>query len=279
MIRYKSESKQTLTVSRRPRSEGPAGRSVTFWDVHTCFWNVIGKVISRVMLRPTDDLRITQVRPLVPPAILLEEIPISEAASNVVSNTRLAVTDVLAGRDPRLVVVAGPCSIHDPAAALEYAQRLRPLAERYRGSPDRRPPQLLREAADLRRLERAHQRSRSRRQLPHQQGAAAGPQVPARRQRSRAADGVGIPRHADSAAHRRPDGLGGDRRADDGEPGAPRARVGAVDAGRIQEQHGREHADGGRRRPVGAFAALVSVGDEAGRVGDLRDDGERRPAM
>jgi 3-deoxy-7-phosphoheptulonate synthase len=83
------------------------------------------------MFRETDDLRITQVRPLIPPAILLEEIPISEQASNVVSNTRGAIGDVLAGRDPRLVVVAGPCSIHDSRAALEYAGRLTRLAARY----------------------------------------------------------------------------------------------------------------------------------------------------
>jgi 3-deoxy-7-phosphoheptulonate synthase len=83
------------------------------------------------MLRPTDDLRITQVRPLIPPAILLEEIPITEPASNIVSNARVAVADVLDGRDPRLVVIVGPCSIHDPKAALEYAQRLKPLAARY----------------------------------------------------------------------------------------------------------------------------------------------------
>jgi 3-deoxy-7-phosphoheptulonate synthase len=83
------------------------------------------------MLRPTDDLRITQVRPLIPPAILLEEIPITEQASNVVSNTRAAVADVLDGRDPRLVVIVGPCSIHDPKAALDYAERLKALAVRY----------------------------------------------------------------------------------------------------------------------------------------------------
>jgi 3-deoxy-7-phosphoheptulonate synthase len=59
------------------------------------------------MFRQTDDLRITQVRPLIPPAILLEEIPLSERASNVVSNARLAVARALEGRDPRLVVVAG----------------------------------------------------------------------------------------------------------------------------------------------------------------------------
>jgi 3-deoxy-7-phosphoheptulonate synthase len=83
------------------------------------------------MFQRTDDLRITQVRPLIPPAILLEEIPISERASNVVASSRDAIADVLKGRDTRLVVIVGPCSIHDPRAALEYAERLKPLAARY----------------------------------------------------------------------------------------------------------------------------------------------------
>jgi len=83
------------------------------------------------MFQQTDDLRITQVRPLIPPAILLEEIPLTERASNVVSDTRRAVANVVTGRDPRLVIIAGPCSIHDTTAALEYAQRLESLARRY----------------------------------------------------------------------------------------------------------------------------------------------------
>src|SRR5438874_531624 len=85
------------------------------------------------MIRPTDDLRITRIRPLVSPAILLEEIPISEDASQLVSDTRQAITDAIDGRDDRLVVVVGPCSIHDPNAALEYAEGLKPLADRYAG--------------------------------------------------------------------------------------------------------------------------------------------------
>ncbi len=85
------------------------------------------------MLQRTDDLRITETRPLIPPAILLEEIPVSETASNVVSDARRAVSDVIAGRDPRLVVIAGPCSVHDTRAALEYASRLKALADRYAG--------------------------------------------------------------------------------------------------------------------------------------------------
>src|SRR5687768_6536034 len=83
------------------------------------------------MFRRTDDLRITDVRPLIPPAILLEEIPISERASNVVANARTAIANAIDGRDPRLVVVAGPCSIHDQKAGLEYANRLQRLAARY----------------------------------------------------------------------------------------------------------------------------------------------------
>jgi len=70
------------------------------------------------MIRPTDDLRIRDVRPLIPPAILLEEIPVSERAANVVTDTRAAITRVIEGTDPRLVVVVGPCSIHDTTAAL-----------------------------------------------------------------------------------------------------------------------------------------------------------------
>ncbi len=85
------------------------------------------------MLQRTDDLRITEVRPLIPPAILLEEIPISEQASNVVADARTAVSGVVAGHDARLVVIAGPCSIHDATAALEYATRLKALADRYAG--------------------------------------------------------------------------------------------------------------------------------------------------
>jgi 3-deoxy-7-phosphoheptulonate synthase len=84
-----------------------------------------------VVLNRLDDLRITQVRPLLPPAILLEEIPITERASELVAATRQAIAGTLAGLDPRLVVVVGPCSIHDTKAAMDYAERLLPLRKRY----------------------------------------------------------------------------------------------------------------------------------------------------
>ena len=83
------------------------------------------------MLRTTDDLRIADLRPLIPPAILMEELPVTEAAAVTVSGAREQVAAALAGGDDRLVVVAGPCSIHDPAAAHDYAERLRKEAEKH----------------------------------------------------------------------------------------------------------------------------------------------------
>jgi len=80
------------------------------------------------MLRPTDDLRIEQIRPLIPPAILMENLPLSEKASTTVAEGREAVTRVLRQQDDRLVVVVGPCSIHDVDAAREYARGLHALA-------------------------------------------------------------------------------------------------------------------------------------------------------
>ncbi len=77
----------------------------------------------------TDDLRIHRVRPLIAPAILAEDIPLTDAAATVVANGRRALEAILDGRDARLAVIVGPCSIHDPAAALDYAQRLKPLAD------------------------------------------------------------------------------------------------------------------------------------------------------
>jgi 3-deoxy-7-phosphoheptulonate synthase len=82
----------------------------------------------------TDDVRIDTLKPLLPPAILMEEIPLGEAASRAVAESRTEVANVLDGKDDRLVVVVGPCSIHDPEAGLEYARRLKPLMERL--SPD-----------------------------------------------------------------------------------------------------------------------------------------------
>jgi len=76
------------------------------------------------MLQATDDLRIAGLRPLISPAILMEQVPVSETASETVSAGRGQLRDVIEGRDDRFVVVVGPCSIHNPDAAREYARRL-----------------------------------------------------------------------------------------------------------------------------------------------------------
>ncbi|TWI33730.1 3-deoxy-7-phosphoheptulonate synthase [Paracoccus sulfuroxidans] len=78
----------------------------------------------------TDNLRIAELRPLPAPADLAREIPRDDAISQTVTDCRQAVRDILAGRDDRLLVVVGPCSIHDPKSALEYAQRLTELRQR-----------------------------------------------------------------------------------------------------------------------------------------------------
>lgn len=80
------------------------------------------------MIFRTDDLRIDALRPLIPPAILMEELPVSEAASATIAHGREHVQRVLRKQDDRLLAVVGPCSIHDPAAGLEYGRRLRELA-------------------------------------------------------------------------------------------------------------------------------------------------------
>ena len=76
------------------------------------------------MRHETDDLRITSIDDVVTPAEMLEELPLSETISECVYTTRQAIHRILAGEDDRLLVIAGPCSIHDPAAAREYASRL-----------------------------------------------------------------------------------------------------------------------------------------------------------
>ena len=79
----------------------------------------------------TDDVRINSLTELLPPIAHLYDLPISEAAAELVVSTRKAIADILHHGDKRLLVIIGPCSIHDPAAALEYAQKLLPLKKQY----------------------------------------------------------------------------------------------------------------------------------------------------
>ena len=75
----------------------------------------------------TGDTRITGYEPLLSPAALLDELPLTDDAAATVERTRAEVRAVLDGSDDRLLVIAGPCSVHDPAAALDYAGKLHGL--------------------------------------------------------------------------------------------------------------------------------------------------------
>ena len=78
----------------------------------------------------TDDLRILEMKEVSTPAQVHTEFPVSERASETVHQARTEIHNVLAGQDDRLVVVVGPCSIHDPVAAHEYAQNLAQIREK-----------------------------------------------------------------------------------------------------------------------------------------------------
>jgi 3-deoxy-7-phosphoheptulonate synthase len=77
------------------------------------------------MFHPTEDIRIQWTKVVLPPVFLEEEHPVSEAASATIFDTRREIVDILNGRDSRLLVLAGPCSIHDVNAAREYAGLLK----------------------------------------------------------------------------------------------------------------------------------------------------------
>nr|CBX69439.1 phospho-2-dehydro-3-deoxyheptonate aldolase,Phe-sensitive [Yersinia enterocolitica W22703] len=80
-----------------------------------------------------DDLRIKEIKELLPPVALLEKFPASNNAAEIVAKTRAAIHNILRAHDDRLLVVIGPCSIHDTQAAKEYAARLLTLREELQG--------------------------------------------------------------------------------------------------------------------------------------------------
>ena len=81
----------------------------------------------------TDDLRIRELKELTPPSHLIREYPCSEHIASVTADARQALHNILHGEDDRLMVVIGPCSIHDTKAAMEYAQRLVKERVRFKG--------------------------------------------------------------------------------------------------------------------------------------------------
>ncbi|HEY5702938.1 MAG TPA: 3-deoxy-7-phosphoheptulonate synthase AroG [Gammaproteobacteria bacterium] len=80
----------------------------------------------------TDDLRIESIKAVTSPAEITEEIPITEKAAITTYETREAIHNILEGKDKRLLVITGPCSIHDTRAALDYAQKLKTLKDKFK---------------------------------------------------------------------------------------------------------------------------------------------------
>jgi 3-deoxy-7-phosphoheptulonate synthase len=83
------------------------------------------------MLLNTDDLRIQKTNELISPEQLITDIAVSDVASETVSVARQSIHRILTGEDPRLLVIVGPCSIHDPDAARDYAARLKEAADQH----------------------------------------------------------------------------------------------------------------------------------------------------
>ena len=77
----------------------------------------------------TDDLRICGIAEVIPPAQVHDEMPITEKAAQTTIQARTEIHNILTGQDDRLLVVVGPCSIHDEAAAYDYARRLKAFAD------------------------------------------------------------------------------------------------------------------------------------------------------
>jgi 3-deoxy-7-phosphoheptulonate synthase len=106
-----------------PYTPSPKGRGFTA---------TLGKMLHgnpSSMFRQTEDLRIQRTKVVLPPVFLEEELPISEKAASIVYQSRAEIIDILEGRDRRLLIVVGPCSIHDLEAALEYARLLKQARE------------------------------------------------------------------------------------------------------------------------------------------------------
>ena len=105
----------------------------------------------------TDDVRIREIKTLITPKRVIGEFPQTPLASETVANSRAALSGILHHADDRLAVVVGPCSIHDPLSAMEYAQRLQAVERSSCRRARDRDAGLLRKAANHDWLEGADQ--------------------------------------------------------------------------------------------------------------------------
>ena len=226
-----------------------------------------------------ENRNILEATPLVSPREVQQSLPIAPAAAEVVLQTRRAIRDIIHGRDMRrLLVVIGPCSIHDPAAALDYAQRLKRVADTvqdqlvivmrtYFEKP--RTTVGWKGLINDPRLDGSCQIA---------EGLNLGAHAAAEDQQSRPALRQRDARSGHAAVHRRSGELGGDRRAHHRKPDAPRNGQRVVDARRLQERHRRRHAGGAQRHDLRAPRTQFSGHQRRRRDGHHQDAGQSRPA-
>src|SRR5262245_19515193 len=88
------------------------------------------KMKSKMLYR-TDDLGVKEIKELFSPAVIRSEFPLTERASEITYQTRHEIHRILHGANDRLLVIIGPCSIHDPNAALDYARKLKEQKDRF----------------------------------------------------------------------------------------------------------------------------------------------------
>lgn len=222
-----------------------------------------------------DDTRIGAARPLISPALLLDELPVTQSVQTLVEDSRAAIANILHGRDDHLVVVVGPCSIDDHDQAMDYARHLKTVADRLKDDLFI----VMRVYFEKPRTTVGwlYQRSASGWQLPHlMKGCAARARASSRYQRTRSADEYGVSRSAEPAVHRGPDRVGRDRRAHDGEPESSATDVGAVVPDRFQERHRWRRTSCRRCDRRGAREPRLHGHDEDGHGRDLRNAQQRR---
>ena len=215
---------------------------------------------------PTSDLHVVETRPLVPPAVLHRELPLSDQAARTVQQARERIKAILHAGNQRLLVIVGPCSVHDVAAAREYAEGIAQAQRRHRG-----------ELEIVMRVYFEKPRTtvgwKGMINDPHLDGsydintglrgpgpaAASGGDGPAGGHRGAGSGGAPVPGRSDQLdRHRCPHHR---------EPDPPGDGLGPVDADRIQERHrrqcGHRHQRHGGRRPTPPFSGIDKEGQAA----------------
>ena len=268
----RAKDSRNRRADRRFFFAGPASRHEGISIVIKTQASTEGWFASSERTSQTDDLRIVDVTPLPPPEHLIRFFPIAGTpVETLIGKTRAAIRRIMQRQDDRLLVIIGPCSIHDPVAAVEYARRLKAERERHADTLEIvmrvyfEKPRTTVGWKGLINDPYLDETYRHRRGPAHRSPAAARDQPPRHAGRQR------VPRRHLAAVPRRPDRVGRDRGTHDREPGSSRAGLGPVGADRLQERDRRQHPHRDRRDPGGRAAAPLPVGAQERPGRDRRD--------